>query len=322
MYTATSAPKSVIALRLAAVGLAAAVVAAPASASKRNPAPIVFATGTSDYPAGEPQYIEPSRAPDADAKKKKRIEFRYPDQPQIVYGAAGARKAESAPPMAFSSSSAAVDTTTARKYASASAPDMSQPEPSYDPSLTPGSFDARATAARIDAQRQTLTVASEPLPSLAAPGPMPLQPKAVPAQTVATVTAANAPVFDETGVGIVYGDEFNGLPTANGEIFEANGLTAAHPSLPLPSLIQVTNVETGRDVVVRVNDRGPFDDGAALQVSQRAAAELGMNGAGRANLRIRYLGAAPAVDVSTASYEPTPEPGPGVCRAVGADGIV
>ena len=70
---------------------------------------------------------------------------------------------------------------------------------------------------------------------------------------------------------------------------------AAHPNLPLPSLVQVVNLETNTEIVMRVNDRGPFEDGAMLQVSERAAVELGMTGAGRANVRIRYLGPAPVM---------------------------
>jgi len=303
LHTAAPTPKSVVVFRVVAASLIAAAVASPASASKRNPAPISYASGSSAYPAGEPQYIEPSRAPDAEVKKKKRIEFRYPDQPDMVYGAAGARKAEQETPMAFSSSAAAIAPSAARKYASAAAPEMSQSAPAFDPALTPGSFDARAAAARAEAQRQVAAVESQPLQSVpmapVVPAVAPAVQQPMPAQTVASVVGSNVPVFDEAGVGIVYGDEFNGLPTANGEMFDANALTAAHPSLPLPSLVQVTNLQTGREVVVRVNDRGPFEDGAMLQVSQRAAAELGMSGEGRAQLSVRYLGAAPAAPATS-----------------------
>lgn len=109
--------------------------------------------------------------------------------------------------------------------------------------------------------------------------------------------------FVETGLAIVYGEEFAGLPTANGEIFSQMDMTAAHPSLPLPSLVQVTHVETGREVIVRVNDRGPFEDGANLQLSRKAAEALGMNGAGKGNVRLRYLSPAPALAAQPVSQK-------------------
>lgn len=116
----------------------------------------------------------------------------------------------------------------------------------------------------------------------------------------------------ETGVAVVYGEEFAGLPTANGETFSQSAMTAAHPSLPLPSLVHVTHLETGREVVVRVNDRGPFEDGANLQLSRQAATALGFNGAGKANVRLRYLGPAP---VQAASAAPQPAPAPALAPA-------
>lgn len=108
-------------------------------------------------------------------------------------------------------------------------------------------------------------------------------------------TAATQGEYVETGLAILYGDEFAGLPTANGEIFDQNQMTAAHPALPLPSLVHVTNLGSGREVVVRVNDRGPFEDGAQLQLSRQAANALGMNGAGRGQVSMRYLGPAPVL---------------------------
>ncbi|RYG98837.1 MAG: septal ring lytic transglycosylase RlpA family protein, partial [Alphaproteobacteria bacterium] len=68
------------------------------------------------------------------------------------------------------------------------------------------------------------------------------------------------PNYDETGLASWYGDAFNGRPTATGERFDMNALTAAHKTLPLPALVEVTNLENGRRVVLRVNDRGPFVD--------------------------------------------------------------
>ena len=296
-----------ISLHLPSIALASALAlacAGPAFADRRNPAPIVYANGTSPYPAGKPQYIAPSRAPDAKSKKEARIRFRYPDQPGTSYAATslpGVGQGNDAP--------------AARQYVSAEPPALSQSWPTATAAPAPDSFDARAAAARIEARRTVATIDSEPLPGLApAPAPVPMpqapatvQPAARELRPAAAypVTAEAVPVFDETGVGIVYGSEFDGLPTANGEMFDQSAMTAAHPSLPLPSLIQVVNTETGKEVVLRVNDRGPFEDGASLQVSQRAANELGMGGAGKATLRIRYLGTAPAV---SAPAEASPAP--------------
>lgn len=126
---------------------------------------------------------------------------------------------------------------------------------------------------------------------------------AAPAPVVAQPTAPSAAngEFVETGLAIVYGEEFAGLPTANGELFSQAEMTAAHPSLPLPSLVHVTNLDTGREVVVRVNDRGPFEDGANLQLSRKAAEALGMNAAGKGNVRLRYLSPAPVLAAQTVS---------------------
>ncbi|HZT88056.1 MAG TPA: septal ring lytic transglycosylase RlpA family protein [Stellaceae bacterium] len=95
--------------------------------------------------------------------------------------------------------------------------------------------------------------------------------------------------YDETGVASWYGEQFNGRLTANGEIFDLNQLTAAHRTLPLPSVVEVTNLDNGRTMRLRVNDRGPFADGRILDVSRRAAQLLGFEGAGTARVRVRIL---------------------------------
>jgi len=95
--------------------------------------------------------------------------------------------------------------------------------------------------------------------------------------------------YDETGISSWYGDEFNGKRTANGEIFDKNALTAAHPTLQLPSLIRVTNLENGRSAVLRVNDRGPFAKSRLIDVSHKAANVLGYDGSGTARVRVQVL---------------------------------
>ncbi|NBX73542.1 MAG: septal ring lytic transglycosylase RlpA family protein [Alphaproteobacteria bacterium] len=95
--------------------------------------------------------------------------------------------------------------------------------------------------------------------------------------------------YDQTGTASWYGPDFHGGVTANGEIYNQNELTAAHPTLPMPSLVRVSNLENGRSVVVRINDRGPFKDGRIIDVSERAADLLGFKGQGTTRVRVQIL---------------------------------
>lgn len=104
---------------------------------------------------------------------------------------------------------------------------------------------------------------------------------------------AEQPDYVEVGMASWYGDAFNGRPTATGEIFDMHALTAAHKTLPLPGLVEVTNLANGRTVVLRVNDRGPFVDGRVIDLSRGAADALGMLSQGVGEVRVRYLGPAP-----------------------------
>jgi rare lipoprotein A len=114
-----------------------------------------------------------------------------------------------------------------------------------------------------------------------------------------TTSAVNA--FEETGIASWYGPGFHGRETANGEVFDQEQLTAAHPTLPLPSFVEVTNLQNGRQVVVRVNDRGPFVAGRIIDVSAAAANQLGMRELGQAEVRVRYMAPAPALTATTAT---------------------
>ena len=107
------------------------------------------------------------------------------------------------------------------------------------------------------------------------------------------------PDYDETGMASWYGDQFNGRPTATGERFDMHALTAAHKTLPLPGLVEVTNLANGRRIVVRVNDRGPFVDGRIIDLSRGSAEALGMLQAGVGEVRVRYLGPAPRLGGGT-----------------------
>lgn len=99
--------------------------------------------------------------------------------------------------------------------------------------------------------------------------------------------------YDETGQASWYGPNFHGRRTANGEIFDQNALSAAHPTLPLPSYVRVTNLENGNSLIVRVNDRGPFVHGREIDLSRRAADMLGYINKGTARVRVKYVGRAP-----------------------------
>ncbi|MDP2212598.1 septal ring lytic transglycosylase RlpA family protein [Phenylobacterium sp.] len=101
------------------------------------------------------------------------------------------------------------------------------------------------------------------------------------------------PGYNRVGTASWYGAQFHAKTTANGETFDMNAMTAAHTTLPLPSLVEVTNLENGRKVVVRVNDRGPFVGDRIIDMSRAAARELGFEAQGLAKVRVRYVGPAP-----------------------------
>ena len=100
------------------------------------------------------------------------------------------------------------------------------------------------------------------------------------------------PDYEEIGVASWYGRQFHGKPTANGEIFDMNRLSAAHTTLPLPSIVEVENLANGRTLAVRVNDRGPFAKNRIIDVSREVARRLGFEEEGLARVRVRYLGPA------------------------------
>lgn len=97
--------------------------------------------------------------------------------------------------------------------------------------------------------------------------------------------------YDETGIASWYGPNFHGKKTANGEIFDMNELTAAHRTLPLPSLVEVTNLENGRKLRLKVNDRGPFAKGRIIDISRQGAQLLGFRINGTAKVRVKILAA-------------------------------
>lgn len=117
---------------------------------------------------------------------------------------------------------------------------------------------------------------------------------------------ATANGYSETGVASWYGRKFHGRKTANGERYDMHAMSAAHKTLPMPTMVRVTNLENGRSVVVRVNDRGPFVKNRLIDLSYAAAKALGYTGAGTARVRVEALEATTAVSYSKASVAPAP----------------
>lgn len=121
--------------------------------------------------------------------------------------------------------------------------------------------------------------------------------------------------YNETGIASWYGPGFNGKSTANGETYDQWALTAAHPTLPMPSMVQVTNLENGRSIQLRINDRGPFANNRIIDISRRGAQLLGFEGKGTAKVRVQILEAesrqlaalaqGTAVSASTPAAAPT-----------------
>ncbi|HEX6120708.1 MAG TPA: septal ring lytic transglycosylase RlpA family protein [Dongiaceae bacterium] len=95
--------------------------------------------------------------------------------------------------------------------------------------------------------------------------------------------------YSETGIASWYGPGFHGKQTANGEVYDQNGLTAAHKTLPMPSMVRVTNLENGRSIEVRVNDRGPFQAGRLIDMTRRGAQLLGFIDQGTARVRVDIM---------------------------------
>ena len=95
--------------------------------------------------------------------------------------------------------------------------------------------------------------------------------------------------YDRTGIASWYGPTFHAKATANGEIYNQDDVTAAHKTLPMPSWVEVTNLDNGRQLVVRINDRGPFVEGRIIDLSRRSAQLLGVDRPGLARVRVRRV---------------------------------
>lgn len=104
-----------------------------------------------------------------------------------------------------------------------------------------------------------------------------------------TYTPADIAAYDEVGYASWYGSELQGRNTANGEIFLPASITAAHKTLPMPSYVEVTSLETGRTILARVNDRGPFANDRLIDLSEGAAKQLGITAQGVSGVRVRKV---------------------------------
>ncbi len=119
--------------------------------------------------------------------------------------------------------------------------------------------------------------------------------------------------YDEKGLASWYGYPAGARQTASGEWFDGRRMAAAHKTLPLPCIVEVTNLENGRKIKVRVNDRGPFVKGRIIDLTRAAADRLGFSQHGTAHVRVKFLGPAPMADsdqILMAEVDPSPQTDP------------
>ena len=121
-------------------------------------------------------------------------------------------------------------------------------------------------------------------------------------------TPKHEPGYNVEGIASWYGDKFHGKPTATGEIYDKNDLTAAHKTLPLNSMLYVTNLENGKSLMVRLNDRGPFIGDRIIDLSEAAANALGTKGQGLGKVRVQYAGPADPMAAKRGVAAPQPTP--------------
>lgn len=187
-----------------------------------------------------------------------------------------------------------------------------------------------STSPYISAPRQTRPQVS--VPQVAIPAPMPRAASPVFEQSRVdrdlykhqrvgkrytimgkSYTPKHDPDYDVVGIASWYGDKFHGKPTATGEIYNKHDMTAAHKTLPLNSMLYVTNVETGKSIMVRLNDRGPFIGKRIIDLSEAAANALGTKGKGLGKVRVQYAG--PADPMAAKRGVPAPQPAPRIAEA-------
>jgi rare lipoprotein A len=134
-----------------------------------------------------------------------------------------------------------------------------------------------------------------------------------------TYYPSHDPAYRAEGIASWYGRDFHGRKTANGEVYDMNAISAAHPTMPLPSYARVTNLENGRSIIVRVNDRGPYAHNRIVDLSTGTAKALGSYGQGLARVRVEYVGRAAIAGSDDAALmaslrHGTPAPAPSAVR--------
>lgn len=136
------------------------------------------------------------------------------------------------------------------------------------------------------------------------------------------------PTYNRVGIASWYGTDFHGKPTANGDIYDMNAMTAAHTTLPMPTKVRVTNLENGRSVILTVNDRGPFVKNRIIDVSRRAAQILGFALKGTAQVRVEAVSEQDETTFQTAALSsldspevPPKFPPGGITQPVGPDPV-
>lgn len=168
--------------------------------------------------------------------------------------------------------------------------------PSGRPSWTPGPAGSSSGGIAAGSRTGTSVMSDAPNPAdvpNAVPKKEPLSPYGNPPEYerngVTYHVLKSAKGYDKVGIASWYGPEFQGKRTSSGEPYDMYAMTAAHRTLPLPTYVEVTNLENGRKVIVRVNDRGPFKKNRLIDLSYMAALKLGIVGSGTARVRVRAL---------------------------------
>ncbi|MGE4292213.1 MAG: septal ring lytic transglycosylase RlpA family protein [Desulfovibrio sp.] len=168
-----------------------------------------------------------------------------------------------------------------------------------------GPAEQSASSAPEQAGRQSATLAVQEQELADQQPTAKTAPKPAPAASAVVESASEAD--GEVGLASWVADDFHGLRTASGELYDKDALTASHRTLPMNTRVEVTNLENGRYTVVRINDRGPFKQDRIIDVSHRAADELGMIASGLVKVRLRVLDGQGAPSApSTATQETTP----------------
>lgn len=196
-----------------------------------------------------------------------------PSQPSAQYAAANPRSFRPAP------AKAAYQPSTTRSFA------VKQPKPAHYQPSNARSFDVGAPAQanyKVDGYHSKSEMAKSLPKHIKIGAPYQIDGK--------WYVPAHEPDYDRVGVASWYGPKYHGKKTANGETFNMHDISAAHPTLPIPSMVRVTNLENGEELMVRINDRGPFAADRIIDLSKAAAEALGFEENGTAQVRVKFLG--------------------------------